>query len=340
MSMKTFEKPTSSFIFTVLLGITPISLLLSPGLCSVLIILLAAYSIFTRLENNKRENLNRIVVLSLVFYLVLHVVSLSYSNHVDKGFSLIIRRLPLLIFPFIFFRKLDKINYHLLLEVFLYGVALISFFTFGNALYRIYLNDEPLGTLFRHYHRFFYVSLLPYEIHPTYIGLFLVIAMAIVLYFQSLKGNKILHVLLFLFFVLNIYLLSSQMTSFICLVLGFVFFLKWVWNRSNKRIFVGVFLSGTLSAAILYINRISVVNFLIDKLEINNSGNILHRTLHFIENGDITRRKNWISALNVIENNIFFGVGVGDGAYEMQKIWESGTWIHDTLLNAHNQYLE
>lgn len=84
--------------------------------------------------------------------------------------------------------------------------------------------------------------------------------------------------------------------------------------------------------------------FLINKVrgdyKVESKSNIVYRVKHFMENGDITRRKNWYSAYSVIKNNIIFGVGIGDGENEMQNYREKGTWIYKAKLNAHNQYLE
>lgn len=328
----------------VLISLIPISLLFSPFLNSLVIASLTFYSFILFYFKNKNSlilpKINKFILYPYFIFISFHFISLTYSSDILQGVSLLTRRTPLLLIPFIFYVNYEHLNTKVMLYTFLYGVFIVSVFTFFNACYSIYLNNESIDTFLNNYVRYFYVSFMPYQMHPTYFGLLLCTSLAVSFNFIFKKESILVQTFFCLFFLFNIYMISSQMTTFICLIVILLYFLrnlKKIYNTLIYNILVSVI-------ALVFISLILkgeyITTTIVKTFKIDNTSNLFFRASHFFTQGDITRKKNWGSACKVIESNFFLGVGLGDGVSEMQKHREKNTWIYKTKLNAHNQYFE
>jgi O-antigen ligase len=64
------------------------------------------------------------------------------------------------------------------------------------------------------------------------------------------------------------------------------------------------------------------------------------RFLKLIHNSDYIRKRNWEHSLLAIKDNIYFGVGTGDGITKLNE-YRDKSWLEYYLnYNTHNQYLE
>src|SRR5690606_8021014 len=117
------------------------------------------------------------------------------------------------------------------------------------------------------------------------------------------KKNVIVTLILILIILINIGLISSQMTIFSCMFILFLFMLHFL-KIALKKIKFDYF-----KPLVLLIVGLSVLGgvLLFNKIRedhiVESRANIVYRVKHFIENGDITRRKNWYSAYSVIKHN-------------------------------------
>jgi O-antigen ligase len=328
--------------FNVLLALTPTSLLFSPAVGSILLAVLTLFSVVCFFLSSK-EALKLPFIYKILFYiylvfLALHITGFFNSFDKPEAFSILRIRLPLLLIPFIFYVNFKIINFRLLLKIYVSVVILVATFTIFNSLYSIHLNNNSLEIYLTSYTRFFYISFMPYEMHPSYYGMFLCSSIAVLLNNNIFKLNLTILFCAILFF--NVYMISAQMSTFICVALVGYFFLKQVEIFFGRIFFRTILVIGTLLILLLYFNAKLVTKTTVMTLNIENKSNILYRVPHFFKHGDITRRKNWVSACHVINKNIMLGVGIGDGVNEMQMFREKGSWIYNSRLNAHNQYLE
>jgi len=336
---------SEGYYFNSLFTLIIVSLLISPALNSILIGLLTILSIVKLFISSHSSNFysQKPIVYALYiysFFLLLHIVSLFYSKDIDEAISLIVVRVPLLLIPVIFFINLKLVKIGIIFRLYTYSVVIIGLFTILNSLYSAYLNNITLETYFNYYVRYFYVSFMPYEMHPTYFGLYLTSSLVILCDFLN-KGERVaITMVMILIILFNIYLISSQMTTFSSLIILAFYSFKYLKRRLKNLQFKAFVLGALLIIGLVFINRMYFIDSLADNFNTENNANIINRISHFLNHGDITREKNWSSALSVIKENYLFGVGIGDGVNEMQKFREQNTWIYTAELNAHNQYLE
>lgn len=326
--------------FSILLALCPSSLLFSPAISSILLIFLSIFSFFFFKKNNLLETttIYRLLFFIYIVFFVLNIFSLLYTEDFLEGIGLIKKRVPMLIIPFVFYINIKIIDFTLLLKTYSLIILFVATFTVFNSLYSVYINDESLKTYFIYYVRYFYVNFMPYKMHPSYFGMLLCSAIVVVL------NNDIFKVSfkVFAFFILafNIYMISSQMMTFIFVMLCVFFLFKQLKFSFSKILYKYVIVATILLAVMLIFSRKHLAKRAVNVFNVESKSNILYRVSHFFEKGDLTRRKNWTSAFHVIENNMILGVGIGDGVNEMQKFRENNTWIYTSRLNAHNQYLE
>lgn len=333
------------YYFNLLFTLIIVSLLISPALNSILIGLLTILSIVKLFISPNKLNFSKenplvYALYIFSFFLLLHIVSLFYSKDLDEAISLMVVRLPLLLIPVIFFINLKLVQIGMIFRLYSYSVVIIGLFTLLNSFYSVYLNDITLETYFNYYVRYFYVSFMPYEMHPTYYGLYLTSSLVILTDYLYKCKNVAITMVMILIILSNIYLISSQMTTFSSLIILAFYSLKYLKRQLKNSQFKTFVLGILLIIGLVFINKTYFIESLVNDFKIENNANIINRISHFLNHGDITREKNWSSALSVIKENYLFGVGIGDGVNEMQKFREQNTWIYTAQLNAHNQYLE
>lgn len=339
------NQKNKSTLFNFLFVLIPISLLFSRALSTIIVILILLFSIVNLFKDKHSIKIVKNVTLEIIFfsycaYLIIQLISLFYCDNLLEAFSILKKRIPLLAIPLIVYFNYKILNFKLITTLFKFSLFIVCVFTLINSMYSIYLNNETLVVFLKFYVRYFYVSFLPYYIHPTYFGLFLCIAIGITLDSLFKKQNKIISIILMIIFLLNIYLVSSQMCTLISIVL-IVFAILWRVKSFISSRFLKISIAIVVVIFFIFKNKGKVISQeVVEYFGITNKSNIIYRVSHFFESGDITREKNWNSAYSVINDNFLFGVGLGDGVTEMQTYREVDSWIYDSKLNAHNQYLE
>src|SRR5690606_22818263 len=217
--------------------------------------------------------------------------------------SLIVVRVPLLLIPVIFFINLKLVQIGIIFRLYTYSVVIIGLFTILNSLYSAYLNNITLETYFNYYVRYFYVSFMPYEMHPTYYGLYLTSRLVILTDYLYKCKNIAITMVMILIILFNIYLISSQMTTFGSLIILAFYSFKYLKRRLKNLQFKAFVLGALLIIGLVFINRMYFIDSLADNFNTENNANIINRISHFLNHGDITREKNWSSALSVIKEN-------------------------------------
>ncbi len=286
-----------------------------------------------------REKSLPLLILIVSLY-AFYVISMFYSYDKSTAFKLLFRRIPLLIFPVIFFLSptiFETKTKNTLLNIFKY--VLLTFVS-SIIIYLLLTNIIPKIQLAKNPAVFIRQTIAKHSgLHPAYLSLFLVFVFVNIyldLFNKRNKNSRIQKIffigqLLYIFSILM--LLSSKMSIIalfiICVI---VFFLK---SRNKIKTLYFTILLVVFIFGLIYISPNTRYRF-------NNMIKAI-TTSEVIENNPDSERKNiYYSSLSLIKKNILFGCGIGDVDNELQKQYKLDEHYkaYKKEFNTHNQYLE
>ncbi|TAL81121.1 MAG: O-antigen ligase family protein [Bacteroidetes bacterium] len=283
-----------------------------------------------------------LIILFLGFYLW-QILGLLYAANLNMGFERIFKRLSFLLFPMVLFYPGERIikNTNLLVRIFAVSTLIFVIYCFANAMHnsisivsgKYLFNPHPTDY---NYENFFYCSRLSLPVHPSYLSMYIVLA--IIFSFESVLDSvlksftKILFILMIMVFLLTLYLLSSRAGLLTAIVVFPLYFLYKLSKRFSKWILFSLFI-----ALILLFLRIAWTN---DRLNYNADGVTKSQPGEILKK-DI-RYNIWKSALIVVKHNLVIGVGTGDATDELKREFLNQGYVDGYYdnLNAHNQFLE
>jgi len=299
------------------------------------------YKQFNRLRDVGSSN-KVLFGIFIAFYLW-QAVSLFYSTDFRTGYGNLFSRLSLLLFPLVltFPGEMIKQNIIKLLRVFAAGAFLFMLFCFSYALYTS-VNFQD-GSLVFNFHpkdfpwqNYFFWNLLVISRHPTYISMYLTLAMIICFeswFDTALKtSGKIFWLMVGGFLFITQYFVSSKVGIFLNLFLTPLYFLIKFKELKRYR-FAWIWFVLILVA----VSPIILKNQRIDYLY----GSILNKQVGYFRKQD-PRILIWKSAIILSGKNLLFGQGIGDAREELSREYERiGAFeMAKERLNAHNQFLE
>jgi len=273
------------------------------------------------------------VAIVLLLYFVMQLISLSYSANLREGMKNIETKLPILLFPLIFFSGYDllkDIKVKKVLVVFSNSAVLVCFFI----LAKIASISSSMLDAWSQY-TFEKLSGIA-SFHPGYLSLYLSFSIIIlIIYFNSFSrlgkfwaGGQILLLSIFVF------RLASRM-PIVGLILAITIY--FILMKQYKAIIVGLVLSIVLFALVKNKNSDIQERFVVP-LTMASSGNF-----DSLKNYAYDRIQIYSCALEIIVSKTFFtGVGAGDvdeiliDCYDQHDFW----WISSQRYNAHNEYLQ
>lgn len=290
-----------------------------------------------------RKNITNKYILSFAILYILYIVGTFYSSNLSGSsgayFDLEVK-LSLLLFPVFFstidfseFRKdfYDKVQYF-----FVVGCLISSLIIFINASIE-YLGENNINV--------FYYSKLSFSHHPSYLALYYSFAIVILLNWiinNELKKSifKFVTIFLVLYFQLFVVLLSSKAGILGLTVIYFVVFF-YLPIRIKKKITRPLIISVSLFMVfilILFLNPRSYNRFIATKQAVEEENKPNSEKTE----GSVTRLMIWKSSLDVVKENILFGVGTGDVKPALfEKYLENNLDdAYESNLNVHNQYLQ
>ncbi|MFK8059282.1 MAG: O-antigen ligase family protein [Polaribacter sp.] len=217
--------------------------LLLPNHNSMIIILCSILSIyyFFKLQNKPKFN-SKILLLTIPFFLFLlyEIISNSFNS------ARILRQLPFLIFPFLFFYRPSFINNKIKTKSFyVFQIAtiiqsLIYLFLFikNNSIKDIFNISNANIPFFREYVQNNYL----FEIHPTYFSSFLLVSFTMSLFwFFKAKILNTFNILICVFFL---FLFSSRVIIIILILSLVAFLIQLIFkNKKNYKVYALVFIS-------------------------------------------------------------------------------------------------
>jgi O-antigen ligase len=289
-----------------------------------------------------------LLILPILLYL-LHIIGVAQSTNLEGGFFDMQMKLSLLLLPLLYpyQRESYKSNWRNFLWIFVAGCAVASLYYFGYAAYRscsvvdglLAFNPIPKYG----WNNYFLSTEFSYLIHPSYLALYLLVALLIIgvelsRLWKRRARIKIAVTFFTLFLVSALIMLESRAGILGFCLLAFVWLLYLVFAKQRYIVGVGVLVA-----------LFGLTYFVFTKFDrLANTAKSLQTTAvagiknQSKEDGTAIRFWIWKSALSVVKEHPVWGVGTGDVRDELQKQYESkGMAISAQYRhNAHDQYLE
>jgi len=282
------------------------------------------------------------VILPPVLYFFINLISivLQYGS-----FSVIIKKLmfflvPALGFP-VFYSKYTRSKISLLFKVYALGILIVSIYLFIRLLLKVHTNypgDIPvISWIFQHDQEYTSLGFSILE-HPTYLALkinWLLILLFFVNNSKKFGSKSWIYLFLIVFLTVILYLLGSKSGLFLWIILVVAFLVNRMLKAHNPffyiiSIIVFLFVAGITVTEIPRVKRyISSIEPAIDSTQIDWK-NLDQRT------------REWYAAIQLIKEKPVFGHGLAKVEDRMVEEYKKNGWEEEARLrfNAHNQFLE
>lgn len=272
-------------------------------------------------------------ILFCIFYII-HLIGLTYTENMKSGNFDVQVKLSLLIFPLIYTgRPLQKQQLKPLFLALISGGLLCSFILLTRAV-SIYFHTGE--------NHFFYEAFSAYLIHPSYLAMYLNVAICwILIEFQKKefvfgRYSNFISVLIILYFSFILVLLSSKL-GLLTLVIIYIAALV---HFCRKNIIAGGIAIATM--AVVGLGIIKFVPQVHDRVK--NATTALTASTVNKEDSESTavRMLIWKAANQVISENFLLGTGPGDSKDALLKEYEKRgmTGAVEHRLNAHNEFYQ
>lgn len=281
--------------------------------------------------NNIKQN--KVVFVFTSLYIV-HLFGLIYTDNLKSGWFDMEVKLSLLVFPLIIGSKpLTEKQVKGIIKSLIISIVYVGLYLITRAITFYFFNHENV----------FYYQLFSPFIHPSYLSMYINMAVAFVLY-QNYKGKKvftnayIVDKLLVLYLFAITFLLASKSGIFLFIIIVFVYLcLEFYKNRKMIHFAVG---SLIISLSFIALSYFSPKNFdrIIHLIETINSNDIENNS----NESSSLRLHLWSTSNEVIKDSFILGYGTGDGKDILNKALEEKeiTNAFKNKLNAHNAFYE
>ncbi|HTX88330.1 MAG TPA: O-antigen ligase family protein [Bacteroidales bacterium] len=280
----------------------------------------------------------RLALLAFSALYFLYLAGLLWTSDFPYAWFDLEVKLSLLIFPLIFATSpwplLTGKESGNLIRIFALGCLTGTLILLGHSIYLSAVEHLPDA---------FYYSNLSWHFHPSYLSMYLALAVSNILYGfivrRTVKGRIriTIHVLMLLWLTTFIILLSSKagllallmVILFYALLLGFRF-RRWL----TAFVFLGISLAVFFAGLQLFPYASSRISRAGKDVSVAPEGSGGTSTLD--------RLGVWNAALKVIGRQPVFGTGTGDVKDELLKEYRNSNALPalEKKLNAHNQYLQ
>jgi O-antigen ligase len=283
-------------------------------------------------------------VLQIVIFSA-YFLSMLIDNDSKEASDQVVKKLSFLIFPliFVFSGETLKINKHLYLKLFVLSNIIFSIVCLFTAFYRS-IEIENGNFLFNSHDQYgnsyFFSSKLSVFHHRGYFSMFIVFSTAILFYLKDRfivlkkKSGKFLYFAILALFSVMVFFMSSRAgIASLILLLTYRFYIS-IKNRRLRFLSIIVLL-------ILIIPAVKNKRVQQGITELKNFKDVEHVT-HEKTPGRIVL---WISAVDLIKENILFGTGTDNFHEKYFEIYDAYNnkglkLLKNERYNVHNQYLE
>lgn len=274
---------------------------------------------------------NKPVLYVFISLYLFYLIGMLYSSNKSYGWADLQTKLSLLIFPIIFSTSaLNEKQVSTILRSFVSGVFAVSLSLLGRAIY-LYFTEQV---------NYFYYVDFSYFLHPSYFGMFVNLAMLLILFnkIQLSSNSLLLKIISLLFLLVIIVLLSSKLALLSSLLIIMISGINYI--ISSKKYKVGfLLLFAFLGSIFILIKAVPELNARIQNAITALNSNSVDKSN---SESNAVRMLVWNAASDALIQNGALGVGTGDVKDELFKQYElkgySGALEHK--LNAHNQFLQ
>lgn len=277
------------------------------------------------------------------FLWVLGFISLLYTENSDEGFFDLQVKATMMVFPLIFsfnhVREIIKINFFYLIIAWLAGIFVSLLYHLGVAFYKYIFITHSMDYLFYTY--------LSGRYHPSYLSLYVVIAIIIIhdiLIQNQLKPFAQILLMIFHFSLYIFVFLLSSKANIISLFLVCILFLYIAIRAKKQRMFFAFNIFLFVFFLVLFMFSSSIFRDRVHQAMNFPEKKILTGEKDFSGEGESTRDRVLIyrSAWQLISENPWFGVGVGDVRFKLSEKYLKNNFSKgvEKKFNAHNQFLQ
>jgi O-antigen ligase len=346
-----FEKLNNQIHIYLTIGLAfllPLFPLLLPLLIGLLLInwLLLYKKIVPGIKFAVKNPVFSCIILLFIFY----VIGMFYGDDFKSGMQVLETKLSFLIFPLIYssYYQTTINNLNKYLKSFIFGCIVYAIVCLGWASYCYFkpVYTDYYGVMTNLGSNYFYYTNLSKLFHPSYIAMYLTFSLFSVwfmLFKRIIKFNfwLILIIIILITFVL---LLSSKT--------GWIGLLIWalcisIWQYSPKSLLISLGKFSFIIAAFLFLNlyftpifsnRIPNLTVIKNAIQGNDEQN---NKITTSDDGSARRVFVWKASVDVIKQNLFWGVGTGDTRDELMNMYlkKGMNAEYKAELNSHNQYL-
>jgi O-antigen ligase len=271
----------------------------------------------------------------VIGFFFLHVIGYFFSENKSAALSAIEIKLCFLAFPILFFGShFNNTQVKKIVISYVSGCMLVSFLCIFRACYIYFFEDT---------NAFFY-SDFSYFIHPSYMAMYLVFALLIVMLFYKkwLAHLQLLNLKLgfmAVIFLVTIFLCSSKMgllTAFILLPTTFSVIL---YNKGYKKTIIGLVIALLGLATVSYKLFPTPFKRFQTAINVTKSSQTIDKT---DAESTAVRILIWKESIKLIQNNFWFGTTAGDVNDKLIESYETEGLLGALAkkLNAHNQFLQ
>lgn len=293
---------------------------------------------------------NKYFLIIVAFYLY-HVLGLIYTNNMKDGLFNIEVKLSLFIFPMVFFSSENIIikKKNTILNAFVWGIVVSVVFCYFNALYQAHIHAKGdnffnFDVLDLYHDKSFFQLILTGNsylnygwfsafIHVNYFAMYITFALYIAYQrILSKKYNNVLYYILLIFLLMTMALIQSRASLVALFILVMFESVKYLMDPGKR--FLKFFVVSVIFMAII----LFVINSGRFKQVISNPEQI---SIEQLKTNNV-RLQVWIKSIQIIQENLIFGVGTGDAddmlkKHYTQELFDASLHIY---LNVHNEFIE
>ena len=293
------------------------------------------FFLFDDVKNSFNSIFNNKWSFIVIGFFLLHVVGYFFSENKIESSSAIEIKLCFLAFPILFFGShYSHTHVKKIVISFVSGCMLVSFLCIFRACYLYFFEDT---------NAFFY-SDFSYFIHPSYMAMYLVFALLIVMLFYK---NWLAHLHLLniklgfmaVVFLVTIFLCSSKLGLLSAFFLLPTTFSVLLYNKGYKKIIIGLVLALLGLATASYKLFPTPFKRFQTAINVTKSSQTIDKT---DAESTAVRILIWKESIKLIKNKFWFGTTAGDVNDKLIESYEKEglTGALTKKLNAHNQFLQ
>lgn len=339
MRIRTHHEDTIIFI---LFGLIVVTLPFSVKLNSISIVCFSIYNFWIWFHYKAINKNNFPFLFSHLLILGISILGLINTSNIIPALKLFETRLPIVMFPLLFFvagNHWDKEVIKRTLLLFVAVTILSGLIIQVDLIFRLIEEKKSLSYFF--YWRNSGAALSEViGIHPTYLSMYGLFSIGIL--FEFFTDSKKINLRTSLGFVLIVYLsilvlhLASRISLLALIIVLAIIAVKSVFQYRLKSLIL--ILPGIVIIYLLFNLELFAVK---SRLE-NQIGNPLDFKGTILSESYDQRVIAWNCSYEIIKENIWFGVGTGDATSELNRSYNDlGAFeLVDKNLNSHNQYLD